>query len=176
MSELAIEFFELLENNRHNSETVTRFMLHHLNDLQVSLNYWAAETKEKVRRQQLKEKRNNRIVKYMLTFTIDPKLHENQNDEGFQNYVENYITKIIFDKCEIIYLSKEHKDSNVHWHVIIHCKGFFDQRHIQYYIKKYGKVKVSRSYKSEEDERKDYLEKEDDIKIIKGNPFNETLK
>lgn len=107
--------------------------------------------------------------KYMITFTIDPKKHTNLNELNFQDKVEKYIVKILTPLSDRLYYSKEHKDSNVHWHVCVHRKKAFPYEKLAHYKKTYGHVDVSRSRVIENDENTiKYLGKESQIVTIKG--------
>lgn len=114
--------------------------------------------------------------KYMITFTVDPKKVPDLNSEEKQVLIEKYIEKIIFkvsdDRC---YYAKEHKDTNVHWHCIIYRNSALKSRDfVNFYKKKYGNVDISKSISANENNEVNsvnYLQKEGQIKYIKGKPI-----
>lgn len=116
----------------------------------------------------LKEKyKKPKEYKYMLTFTLDPK-KVNLSDRAVKSKIEDYIVNLLkTSENDRFYYSREHDDSNTHWHVIVHRKVPLRQDKLTYYKKKYGNVDVSRSKDLSDKNSFAYLGKESAIVTIK---------
>lgn len=172
MSEKYEEFLKLCDEHGSKSQFMMSYMIKNCEYLPQSAKIYFEEQKKRIQKEEAEkrkqEKKENHILKYMITFTIDPKRHPDQHDTKFQDLAEKYIIKRLSSKCERIYLVKEHANDNVHWHVIVYCKKYFDQKWLQYYIDKYGIAKSIRSHNLSDEDSYNYLSKEGDIKVIKG--------
>lgn len=105
--------------------------------------------------------------KYMITFTLDPKKVD-MRDESKKVIIEDYIVGLLkVPENHRFYYSREHEDTNTHWHTIIHRKTPFKQDKLAYYKKKYGNFDVSRSKILTDDSSIKYLGKESEIITIK---------
>lgn len=104
-----------------------------------------------------------KTYKYMLTFTLDPKKHDLTNEE-FKNRVELYIVNLI-RKPEVTkaYYTREHNNTNPHWHVIVHRSSALKSDYLSYYRKNFGLVDISKSKKLEDTQSIEYLSKESEI-------------
>lgn len=121
----------------------------------------------------IKTYKPDEFYKYMLTFTIDPSKVDISCDSDKKvwiEYVDTYIHNLLFKNKTIYraYYSREHDESNVHWHAIVHCHAAFDHKMLNYYKKTYGLVDVSRSKQLEDENSIKYLGKESEITHIKG--------
>lgn len=147
------EFVDLLykynQNERH--PNIIKFLVAHGDTIMKDYKNWKPK----------------KVYKYMLTFTIDPKKVQGQNDTKVQDSIELYISKLLKDsKYEKVYYVKEHADSNCHWHAVIYSNNRFKQQDIAYYKKKYGNVDISRSHDISDEHTMKYLSKENPDKII----------
>jgi len=102
---------------------------------------------------------DEKIYKYMITFTVDPK-----KTYGGQDKIENYIVKLLskLPCLEECYYVKEHPHSNVHWHAIVRLKGqAIKFNKFDYYKRNIGRVDISKSKVTNSDEfSSKYLQKE----------------
>lgn len=139
-----------------------------LKDLQVAADF-CKENCERISRDQAFFTFPQPELKYMYTFTIDPKLIDASTIE-VQDTIEKYIVNMIsrIDNVTRSYYVKEHPDSNVHWHFIIHSKGFVKQDHLKTYRRKYGRVDCSKSVSKTDEFSVKYMKKEGVIKLCKG--------
>jgi len=105
--------------------------------------------------------------KYLITFTLDPKKVDLKN-AAVKSKIEEYIIGILkVPENHRFYYSREHNDTNTHWHCIVHRKTPFVQDKLRYYKKQYGNVDVSRSHDLSDEHSVKYLGKESTINYIK---------
>lgn len=119
----------------------------------------------------------NKFYKYMLTFTMDPNKKSgyrvtSRNEQIM--FLEGYIFNLIKNSSNVYraYMAMEHKDTNCHWHVIIHTKKALNYSMLRYYKKTYGMVDVSRSVEISDENSIKYLGKENIVEHIKGEKLN----
>jgi len=145
------------------------------------------ETEERRSNLKLKVKEEKKESKYVyfLTFTIDPKKHDNQTDLSFQDTVEKYIIKRLSEdsfgqsKTLKLYYVKEHETTNVHWHFILKRSEPFPSQYIQYYRTNYGKCDLRRHQQISTELIDKYMSKENKITYVLDLPYyknNQTCK
>lgn len=97
---------------------------------------------------------------YLITFTIDPKKHD-VNDVIFQDHTEEYIIKVCKNaKGQNIHISKEHADSNCHWHVSLKTTKPIKYSKFRHYKLTIGNVDISRSKQDSQENSINYISKE----------------
>lgn len=105
----------------------------------------------------------DKIYKYMITFTLDPKKVD-INDIQKKDHIENYIVKLLTKpETQKFYYSREHESTNTHWHCVIHRTCALRSDYLTYYKKHYGNVHVSRSKDLSDTHSEQYLSKESEI-------------
>lgn len=108
-------------------------------------------------------------LKYMFTFTIDPKKVD-ASTSAVQDKIEKYIVDLIKRVPNVTrsYYVREHEQSNLHWHFIVHSEGFVPKYTFKYYTKLYGLVLSSKSVTQIDDFSVKYMTKEGILKLCKG--------
>lgn len=121
----------------------------------------------------VKKLKPNNKYQYIITFTIDPKLNE-INDELIKK-VENYILNLKpfresnenTLRCDYV-REGDGKEKHIHWHFSIISKVFIIKKVFNYYEKKFGFVQISKSSDKNYKNRLDYINKEKQSINLKG--------
>lgn len=154
MSNYYSEFIDLLNecNGNIRDDRLVNFTLLHGNDI------W----------EHYRMYRPRKEYKYMLTFTLDVNKID-LNRERYLDKVEQYIVRLL-DKPENhrFYYSNEHRESNCHWHVIIHRYSALKSDKLTYYRKHFGFVHQSKSFVLDDKPSVYYLGKENEIITVRG--------
>lgn len=111
----------------------------------------------------------------MVTFTVDPKKHPDLNQMDKIKQIEKYIVKVCAPLAGRAYFAREHDNSNVHWHVIIHRNTRLPYEKFGHYKRVYGNVDISRSHQLDDQNSINYLGKESEIQIIKGQKLKNKI-
>lgn len=105
--------------------------------------------------------------KYLITFTLNPSKVD-LKDSDLKSKIEAYIVGILkVPENHRFYYSREHDNTNTHWHCIVHRKTPFVQDKLRYYKKQYGNVDISRSKDLTDEHSVKYLGKESIINYVK---------
>lgn len=136
----------IMEQDGSRSDSVVDYFKVHYKEIYVEAKAW-------------KPPREEKIFKYLITFTIDPKKPYKSTNE-----IETYIVKLLskLPCLEECYYVKEHPLSNVHWHAIVKLKGqAIKYNKFDYYKRHIGIVDISKSRITNSDEfSSKYLQKE----------------
>lgn len=93
--------------------------------------------------------KNNKIYTYMLTFTIDPKLHD-VKDKSLHDKIATYIYGYTVARnplrADIVKEGTDEDHKHIHFHLGLEVKKTIDfSNSLKYYRKTYGSVDVSSS-------------------------------
>ncbi len=101
---------------------------------------------------------------YLLTFTLDPKIHPNpdlQKRERIFKYIgkQFYRPPLGVTKAQIV-MEGDGKNLHYHWHVACETSDYLKKDRFHHYIKKYGLIDISKSSHDSFEEIVKYISKD----------------
>lgn len=100
---------------------------------------------------------------YMVTFTIDPKIHPILTEE-LEDQIETFIIKQgerpALKVLEMEFAKEAHKDGRPHWHALVVTSKPLAKNRFNYYISKFGNVDVRKNNQGTTEEIKNYINKD----------------
>lgn len=95
----------------------------------------------------------NKTYTYMLTFTMDPKIHDVENT-ALHAEIEEYIIRFAFnrnaERADIVKEGTDEDHKHTHWHLGLELKKYIDfSTFLKFYRKTYGSVDISRSWSNQ---------------------------
>lgn len=110
--------------------------------------------------------KNLKTYRYMVTFTLNPKLVDVKNSQ-VQQVIEDYIIKQVNKHSDTAYITREHAESNCHWHVVLLRQRKFKYNEFNFYKRKYGNIDISLSKTESIEDGLKYISKENIPRRIK---------
>lgn len=120
---------------------------------------------EKQAKQRIAKNNRNQYI-YMVTFTIDPKLHAKPNVAKIEEFIEAQARRKGLEVYECYYARETHKDGRPHWHVCMKTYRPLRSDAFIHYTKHYGRVDISRTKIQDDSELRAYITKESSVKKI----------